>query len=79
MSLAIPLITPSPVDQEEFLEETKLADGIVRSADRLQAFFSADSHTHVGRLDHRDVIGSVPDGQRNIWKIMIQIGLQNHG
>lgn len=40
-----------------------LCDGIIRVVGGLHALVPTDAHTHVGRLDHPDVIGAVPDGE----------------
>lgn len=42
---------------------TDLCDGVIRVVGGLHALVATDAHTHVGRLDHPDIIGTVPDGQ----------------
>lgn len=42
-----------------------LRDGVVRVVGGLHALVPADAHAHVGRLDHPDVVGAVPNGERD--------------
>lgn len=40
-----------------------LCNGIIRVVGCLHALVPADSHTHMGRLDHPNVIGTIPNGE----------------
>lgn len=40
-----------------------LSDGVIRVVGGLHALVPTDAYTHVGRLDHAYIIGTIPDGQ----------------
>ena len=47
------------MNKEQLGEESKLCNGIVRSASSLETFFSGDADTDVSFLDHSYVICSI--------------------
>jgi hypothetical protein len=59
------------VDEEELLEEAKLADGDVGRARRLQALDAGDADADVGGLDHRDVVGAVANGEEDGLAVLL--------
>ena len=63
--LAVPIVRPVAVHQQQALEEAELADGVVGRVYRLQTLLACNADTDLGRLDHRHVIGTVADGQRD--------------
>ena len=54
------------MNEQKFCEESKLSDGVVRGACRLNTFTTDDSHSDVSRLDHSHVVRTVTDRQRDL-------------
>lgn len=51
------------MDQEELPKVAELGYGHVGRPSSLKTLDTTDTNPNVGGLDHRDVVGSVPDGQ----------------
>jgi hypothetical protein len=52
-------------------EEAHLSDSVIRRVDGLKTFLSRDADSDIGRLDHRDVVGSVSDGEGHDAKVVL--------
>lgn len=53
------------MDEEELREKAELPDGVVGRHGRLRAFEAGDADADVRLLDHRDVVGTVANGERH--------------
>lgn len=49
--------------KEKVLEVFELSDGVIRCFGGLLALKAADSDSHMGSIDHVDIIGAVSDCQ----------------
>jgi len=58
-------ITPSAMDQQQLLQEPELRNGNIGAPSSLKTFNTRDTNTDMCRLDHADIIGTVPDGQKD--------------
>ena len=52
-----------PMHKQQPLQEAELRDGVVGRVHRLSTFFTRDTDTDVGGLNHGDVVGTVADGE----------------
>jgi hypothetical protein len=52
------------VHKQQLSQETELRDGDIGGSSCLQAFHTGDTDTDVSRLDHADIVRSVPDGEK---------------
>lgn len=46
-------------------QEAELANSIIRAHDRLSAFLTSNTNTHMCLLDHSNVVGTVTDTKRH--------------
>mmetsp|Transcript_46919 Transcript_46919/g.111706 ORF Transcript_46919/g.111706 Transcript_46919/m.111706 type:complete len:208 (-) Transcript_46919:2992-3615(-) len=60
------VVVPSPVDQQQPFQIGEAREGIVRGQHGLLPLFPPDPDTHVCRLDHRDIVCPVADGERHL-------------
>lgn len=49
----------------QLAQEAELPDSVVASQHGLPSLEAADANPDVGRLDHADVVGTVPDSERD--------------
>lgn len=71
-------VGPAAVDQQQPLQVAKLGNTVIGSEHRLQTFLATDADADVGRLDHRHVVGTITDGQRNgLFVLFYQV--DDHG
>eukprot|EP00968_Pinguiococcus_pyrenoidosus_P002450 scaffold139_cov246-Pinguiococcus_pyrenoidosus.AAC.6 len=63
--LGLAPVRPAPVHHEQRLQELELRDGKVRRVHRLLALPPADADADLRLPQHRDVVGTVADGQRH--------------
>jgi len=59
------------MNEEELLEEAELADGDVGRPSGLQALVTRDTNADVRRLDHRDVVSAVADGEEDGLEVLL--------
>ena len=53
------------MNEQKFRQESKLTDGVVRGAGRLNTFATDDSHADMSGLNHSHVIRTIADSQGN--------------
>src|SRR5262245_51957820 len=58
------IVAPMPVYQQQSFQEPESSDSKIGRHHRLHSLLSANPDPDVGRLDHRHVVGPVPDRQR---------------
>lgn len=58
-----PLVAPSSMNQQELAQISELPDSNIGAPCCLQAFYAADAHANVCRLDHGHIVGTITDGQ----------------
>jgi hypothetical protein len=58
-------IGPATVNKHKSLKKTELTDCIVGRHDGLPAFFTSNTNTNVGFLDHGNIVGTITNGQRH--------------
>lgn len=65
------LITPSPVDEQQLLEEPELTDGDVGRSSSLESLDSRDSDSDVSCLDHAHVVCAVSDSEEDRVEVLL--------
>lgn len=58
------------VDEEEVAKETELGNRKVRGHDSLHSLVSGDADAEMSGLDHRDIIGAVSYGERDLPSVV---------
>lgn len=57
--------------KEQLLEVAKLSDCNIGTSGSLETFDTADTDTHMGSLDHGNIVGTVTDGQQQRLAVML--------
>lgn len=57
--------------QYQSCQEAELSNGIIGTHDGLATFFTSDTHTDVGLLDHSNIIGTITDGKGHDFKTVL--------
>lgn len=67
------------MDKEQLAEEAELGDRDVGATRGLETLDAADTDADVCRLDHRDIVGSVTDGEKDGPLLVLLDQLDHHG
>lgn len=63
------MITPTPMHQQQLLQEPKLTDRDVRRPRGLESLDARDTDADVRGLDHRDVVGAVANREEDRFQV----------
>lgn len=57
--------------EQQFLEESELTNGDIGRPGSLKTFNSRDSDSNVSSLNHADVVGTVSDGEKKSFEVLL--------
>jgi hypothetical protein len=61
------------MNQKELRQEPELPEGVIRRHGSLRTLKTEKTTSNVGFLDHRNVVGTVPDGQRHSLAALLDL------
>ena len=61
--VAIAVVRPVAMDQQQALKEAELRDGVVGRVNSLETFLARDTNADVRGLDHADIVGTITNGK----------------
>lgn len=63
------MVTPSSMNEKKFAKIAELSDRNVGGPCGLQTFDTTDTNANVSRLDHRNIVGTVTNSQKQSFKM----------
>jgi hypothetical protein len=69
--ISVAPVTLTTVHEQQWYQESKLPDSVVRASRRLHAFLPSDSHSNISLHYHRHIVSTIPDRKRRFAWIAV--------